>query len=232
MTWPGITRTRCTSPPSTSSPLAELRSTSSMPWSTSTRACRFDTSGSASTTSAPAVRPITLCPRRSGNSRPASGPLCTCMSRPRTLAADRAARRGATTAALKPGADRGVADEQLGVEHDGLVRRRRRHRERERAARCAGRCADAGSFSAIARATSLDRRGRVRRHDDVDRGAALASQSELELHRAYLPGRLTNCGRRAAPGRPVGTGVRTPGSSGRYAAVGARSRCRCATSGR
>ena len=137
MTWPGITRTRCTSPPSTSRPFAELRSTSSTPWSTSTLACRFDTSGSASTTSTPASRPITLLPRRSGNSRPASGPLRTCMIAA-AAPSPPTAPRGACgdDGRVEARADRRVADEQVGCEHHRLARGRRRHREGERGVRC------------------------------------------------------------------------------------------------
>ena len=136
--WPGTTRTRCTCPPSTRTPFAELRSTTSMPPApTSMRAWRLDTSGSASTTSTPGPpRPTTVWPDRSSTRRPASGPERTSSSAAGAVEADDRARAvSATTAALKPDPIGASPMRDVGGQHDRLRRGGRRDRERQPARR-------------------------------------------------------------------------------------------------
>ena len=70
----GTMRTRWTGTPSTSTPLAEFRSTSSIRLPTSMRACSLETIASSSAMWLVCARPMVAWPTFSGNSWPRSGP--------------------------------------------------------------------------------------------------------------------------------------------------------------
>ena len=181
---PGITRRRCTRPPSTTMPFAELRSTISTVAPTSMRACRFETSGSVSTTSLEGSRPIVKCPFGSGNSRPASGPLATI--RIAAAGAPGLWPGGVVAAEIhhggdEPGSHRGVADEQVGVEPRELRRGRRGDRERQHVTGRRGEVPRRIGLDDPARDV-LDGRRRVGRDDDVGAPRVGTLEGELESH--------------------------------------------------
>ena len=96
--------TRVTIPPSTSSPFAELRSTTrTLCVKTSRRAWRLEMSGSVSVTSdIVASRPRYRVPRGSANAAPVSGPSTTVRVATASVLTGAGAEPGATTATVAP----------------------------------------------------------------------------------------------------------------------------------